>query len=87
VAGLWHLPPHDIAPGAPARCRPEPCRGQGAATSGPAETLQKTLEAMDRHNIVMGFVSGLDLENVRRWVAADNERFIAALFILKPDQT
>ena len=80
------LPPHDVPAGAPALCRPEPCRGQGSATLGPAETLQKTLEAMDRYNIVKGFVSGLDLENVRKWVAADNQRFIAAPFILKPDQ-
>jgi predicted TIM-barrel fold metal-dependent hydrolase len=80
------LPPHDIPAGAPALCRPEPCRGQGGATSGPAETLQKTLEVMDRYNIVKGFVSGLDLENVRKWVAADPERFIAAPFILKPGQ-
>ncbi len=80
------LPPHDVPAGAPALCRPEPCLGQGAATSGPAETLQKTLEAMERYNIVKGFVSGLDLDNVRKWVAKDSERFIAAPFILKPGQ-
>ena len=80
------LPPHEVPGGAPALCRPEPCRGEGAATSGPAETLRKTLAAMDRYNIVKGFVSGLDLENVRKWVAADNERFIPAPFVLKPGQ-
>ena len=80
------LPPHDIPAGAPALCRPEPCRGQGGATSGPAETLQKTLEAMDRYNIVKGFVSGLDLDTVQKWVAADPDRFIAAPFILRPGQ-
>ncbi len=80
------LPPHDIAPGAPALCRPEPCRGQGGATSGPDETLQKTLEAMDRYNIVKGFVSGLDLDRLQKWVAADPDRFIAAPFILTPGQ-
>jgi uncharacterized protein len=80
------LPPHDVPAGAPALCRPEPCRGDGAATSGPADTLQKTLEAMDRYNIVKGFVSGVDLENVRKWVAKDPGRFIAAPFILKPGQ-
>ena len=32
--------------------------------------LEKTLEAMERYNIVKGFVSGVDLEIVREWVAA-----------------
>src|SRR5688572_26196899 len=36
------LPPHEVSAGAPALCRPEPCVGRGGATSGPAETLQKT---------------------------------------------
>ena len=36
--------PPDIPAGAPALCRPEPCRGEGAATADPAETLQKTLQ-------------------------------------------
>lgn len=80
------LPPHDVPTGAPALCRPEPCSGQGGATSGPAETLQKTLEVMERYNIVKGFVSGLDLTNVGKWTAADRDRFIAAPFILKPGQ-
>jgi uncharacterized protein len=80
------LPPHEVSAGAPALCRPEPCVGHGGATSGHAETLQKTLAAMERYNIVKGFVSGRDLENVRKWVAADDGRFIAAPFILKPDQ-
>lgn len=56
------LPPHDVSPGTPAICRPEPCRGEGRATANHAETLEKTLEAMEHYNIVRGFVSGLDLE-------------------------
>jgi predicted TIM-barrel fold metal-dependent hydrolase len=80
------LPPGDVSAGAPPLCRPEPCRGEGGATSGPDETLLKTLEAMKRYNIVKGFVSGLDLDVVRKWVAADPERFIAAPFLLKPGQ-
>ena len=65
------LPPHEIPAGAPALCRPEPCRGDGEATANPAETLQKTLQIMKRHNIVKGFVSGLDLRILRTWVEAD----------------
>ena len=49
------LPPHDVPAGTPALCRPEPCRGEGPATASHAETLAKTLEAMNRYNIVRAF--------------------------------
>jgi hypothetical protein len=78
------LPPHDVPPGAPALCRPEPCRGDGHATADHAETLKKTLDMMERYNIVRAFVSGLDLGVVQQWVAAAPGRFIAAPFILQP---
>jgi uncharacterized protein len=77
------LPPHDVPPGAPAPCRPEPCRGDGHATADHAETLKKTLDMMERYNIVRAFVSGLDLGVVQQWVAAAPGRFIAAPFILQ----
>jgi hypothetical protein len=80
------LPPEDIPAGAPALCRPAPCEGEGRATADPSETLELTLQAMKRHNIVKGFVSGLDLDVLRTWVAAAPDRFIASPFILKPDQ-
>jgi predicted TIM-barrel fold metal-dependent hydrolase len=78
------LPPIPIDPGAASICRPEPCAGEGKATANPAETLAKTLEAMDRHNIVKAFLSGRDPETVQRWVEAAPGRFIAAPFILEP---
>ena len=80
------LPPHEIPAGAPALCRPEPCRGDSAATAGPAATLEQTLQAMKRHNIVKGFVSGFDLDVVAQWVRAAPDRVIGAPFILKPGQ-
>ncbi len=78
------LPPHDVPPGTPAPCRPEPCQGTGRATADHAETLRKSLEAMDRYNIVKAFLSGLDPAVVQQWVAAAPDRFIAAPFILQP---
>jgi predicted TIM-barrel fold metal-dependent hydrolase len=78
------LPPHDVPPGAPALCRPEPCTGAGQATANQAETLEKTLDAMDRYNIVKAFLSGVDPAIVQQWVAAGPNRFIAAPFILQP---
>lgn len=77
------LPPYDVPPGEPALCRPEPCRGEGPATASHAETLEKTLEAMKRYNIVKGFLSGVDLEIVREWTAAAPGRFIASPFIVE----
>lgn len=77
------LPPHDVPPGAPAPCRPEPCHGEGHATVNHAQTLEKTLQAMERYNIVKGFLSGIDLEIVQQWVKAAPGRFIASPFILQ----
>lgn len=76
--------PHEVPAGAPAFCRPEPCEGEGHATGSPAENLKKTLEQMDRYNIVKGFLSGADLSVVGQWTNAAPGRFIAAPFILKP---
>jgi predicted TIM-barrel fold metal-dependent hydrolase len=78
------LPPHDVPAGAPALCRPEPCEGAGQATANQAETLEKTLDAMDRYNIVKAFLSGVDPAIVQQWVDAAPDRFIPAPFILKP---
>lgn len=80
------LPPGHVSPGDPSLCRPEPCQGDGAATSGHEETREQTLQLMRRHNIVKAMLSGLDLTIVQAWVKADPERFIAAPFILKPGQ-
>jgi len=75
-----HLP--EVPTGVPALCRPEPCGGDGRATATSAETLQKTLEMMERYNIVKGFLSG-SLETTYEWVAAAPERFIASAFIIE----
>ncbi len=79
-----HHIPLALPAGAPPPCLPRPCQPEGAATATPQESLRKTLEAMDRHNIVLGFLSGADLAIVRDWVAAAPGRFIASPFIEKP---
>ncbi len=70
----------------PLRCYPGPCEGGPAAATTEEEVLRLTLEAMDRHNIVLGFLSGFDaspdsltpnLERVRSWVEAAPGRFMA----------
>jgi len=80
------LPPTEIPAGAPSLCRPEPCEGQGGATANHEETLKKTLEIMDRYNIVKAHLSGLDPRNIEKWVEAAPDRFIAAPFIFQPGQ-
>ena len=75
--------PHEVHEGIPALCRPEPCKGDGHATTDPAKLLEKTLQQMDHYNIVRGFLSGVDLKAVRKWTKAAPERFIASPFILK----
>ncbi|MCB0668443.1 MAG: amidohydrolase family protein [Saprospiraceae bacterium] len=78
--------PHEVPPGTPALCRPEPCNGDGQATVDPEALRQKTLEIMDRYNIVKGFLSGVDWSDVRTWKEEAPERFIASPFIVKPDK-
>lgn len=75
--------PHHVPEGTPALCRPEPCQGEGGATA-PNELLQKTLDIMDRYNIVKGFLSGVDLQAVDQWKKVAPDRFIASPFIIKP---
>lgn len=80
------LPPHDIHGGEPSLCRPEPCEGESQATANHEETLKKTLEIMDRYNIVKAHLSGLDPDILAKWVEAAPDRFIAAPFIFQPGQ-
>jgi hypothetical protein len=81
-----HHIPLNLPAGAPPPCLPRPCQPEGSATATPDESLRKTLEAMDRHNIVLGFLSGADLGIVQNWVAAAPGRFIASPFIEKPGE-
>src|SRR5690606_2611934 len=75
--------PHEVPAGTPALCRPEPCEGGGPATVDPTKLMEKTLEAMDRYNIVKGFLSGVDLLAVEKWASTAPGRFISSPFILK----
>ena len=78
------LPPHEVPAGMPSICRPEPCEGQGHATGSHDETLIKTLEIMDRYNIVKAHLSGLDPTIIAKWTERAPDRFIAAPFIFQP---
>ena len=74
--------PHEVPAGAPALCRPEPCEGSGQATANSDENLRKTLAQMEQHNIVKGFLSGVDYEAVKKWAETAPDRFLPSPFIL-----
>lgn len=77
------LPPYNVPAGTPALCRPEPCRGESKATTNHSQTREKTLEMMERYNIVKAFLSGVDLNIVQEWVKTAPDRFIASPFIFE----
>ncbi len=78
--------PLDLPAGAPAPCLPQPCKGKGQATATSSENLEKTLEIMDRYNIVKGFLSDFDLNQLREWEKAAPDRFILSPFIHEPEK-
>ncbi len=77
--------PHPVPAGSPALCRPAPCQGEGRAATNPAINLERTLEQMDRYNIVKGFLSSVDWSTAQEWTKTAPDRFIASPFILKPN--
>lgn len=74
---------HEIPAGTPSLCRPEPCEGDTKAVAS-KDLLKSSLEAMDRHNISKGFLSGVDWNLLQEWKASAPDRFIASPFILDP---
>lgn len=58
-------------------CDPQPCAEQAAVFATDDGPLRGTLAAMERHHIVLGFLSD-DLENVYKWVEAAPNRFYPA---------
>ena len=76
--------PLELSAGAPAPCLPQPCIRNGQATATASENLKKTLEAMNRYNIVKGFLSDLDLNQLWEWAEAAPGRFIISPFIADP---
>jgi hypothetical protein len=71
--------------GTPGACVPQPCASlltEGALIG--EEALRATLQAMDRHNVVKGFVSSDNLSTVNQWVEASSGRFVGAPLVWMP---
>ena len=74
---------NNLGPGgsaAPRPCVGFPCTTTPAVFPGEGTILQGTLDAMDRHNIVLGFLSDVP-ENVDRWMQAAPGRFLPSPWI------
>lgn len=67
----------------PRLCFPDPCTRYPSAASADGDILRLTLDAMERNNIVLAFLSD-PLNQVYRWVSAAPDRFIASPVVLDP---
>lgn len=76
-------------------CYPAPCEQRAATASTEAEVLRLTLSAMDKHKVVLGFLSGYDgsptslVSNRRRvqaWLKAAPDRFIPSVYLTEPGE-
>ncbi|MFD2099647.1 amidohydrolase family protein [Flagellimonas iocasae] len=77
--------PHEMPVGTMSLCRPAPCMGDSKSVN-PSELKEQTLRAMERHNIVKAFLSGVDLSAVLQWSNDAPGRFIASPFIMEPTE-
>ena len=70
----------------PRHCNPQPCDNAPAHVQEDGDYLRLTLAAMERNNIVLGFLSSVEsLEETYRWQKAAPGRFIASPFVRDPD--
>jgi len=67
-------------------CFPEPCDKSPTEIKEISELLPKTIEKMDKYNIVLGMLSGHSLDEVYRWGNSDS-RFLTCPVIREPMQT
>jgi len=66
-------------------CFPEPCEKVPTQTKDGTQLLRKTIEQMNKYNIVYGVVSGNDYKLNMKWVNAD-PRFLNGFLISEPDE-
>jgi hypothetical protein len=70
----------------PVPCAPQPCQSTPALATSDDSVFRLTVEAMDRYNIVKGFLSSDNLPNLYRWVEAAPSRFLPSPFIWRPGE-
>ena len=79
----------------PLPCYPAPCEPRAATATTEEEAFRLTLAAMDRHKVVLGFLSGYDgsptslVSNparVQKWIKAAPGRFIPSVYLTEPGE-
>ena len=65
-------------------CFPEPCEKVPTQASNADQLLSMTIEQMDKHNIVLGVLSGHNYELNMKWANKD-PRFLFGYLISEPD--
>ena len=69
-------------------CAPRPCDGPARVAKTDEEVFRLTMEMMDKHNIVLGFLSHAQsktIDDMFEWLDAAPGRFIASASICDPD--
>ena len=66
-------------------CNPEPCEHIPTQIQEISEQLPKTIEMMDKHNIVLGFLSSKEFDELIRWKEAYPNRFIISPSLNQPN--
>lgn len=70
----------------PIPCMPEGCVPHPTIVREDADVMGMALDAMERHNIVLGVVTDGALDRVDQWVAAAPDRVIPGVAINRPDR-
>lgn len=68
----------------PRPCMPEPCDKIPAVASTDEDILKRTLQAMEKFNIVKAVLSDNDADQMKQWRSRAPERFIPGLFFFHP---
>ena len=69
----------------PADCYGDPCEPIHTAARSDDDLLRMTVAAMERHKIVLGFLSG-EIDMVAKWTGEAPGRFIASPLLRQPGE-
>jgi len=65
-------------------CFPQPCTGEATIATHVEELKPMTLAAMKRNNIVLGLISGEELDNVLSWTKDNQDIFFTGIMVNRP---
>jgi len=65
-------------------CFPQPCLGETTLAKTADQLKPLTLAAMKRNNIVLGLISGEELDNVLSWTEDSQDLFLTGIMVNRP---